>query len=188
MSIAGEDISLSAVNVTPEKLSPLQLLQLHGFQGKVTRTFREKAIRMCRAGVPPKIACRTLGTADSTIRLWQQLASDDTCRDKRAILWRELLQAQDEAIARVSENATRLTEKDGRVALDYLGRRDPEHWKREDTLNVEVDIGARIAGVVNEVLARTVPWEELEGEHDECRETEALQGPEDRNADRNGGG
>ena len=124
------------------KLSPAELLERHRYKGKLTPMFRERAIAMVKGGSPPRTALRALGVADSTIRLWENRAQTEDDSSKYAQLCRALLESEQECISQVSANATRLTSKDGRVALDYLGRRDPEHWGKKDTLDVNVEVSA----------------------------------------------
>jgi len=164
-------MSIAQAENLPEKLSPAELLERHRYKGKLTPMFQDKALRLIRGGSPPRTALRALGCAPSTIREWQAQAEDPQNTRKEAVFWREALEAEQLWLTRMSSNATSLAEKDGRVCVDMLGRRDPEHWRREDTLNVEVDVGSRIAGIVNEVIARSVSWEQIEGGENE------LQGP-----------
>jgi hypothetical protein len=134
-----------------EKLSPAQLLERHRYKGKLTPMFREKAIDMVRRGAPPRTALKALGCTQQTIRNWEEWAETGEVGGGRyAAFLRELREAEQLGLVRVAENASRLTEKDGRVALDYLGRRDPDHWAKRDEVqvNVAVDPGPVLQAIV----------------------------------------
>ena len=124
------------------KLTPAELLERHRYKGKLTPMFRERAIAMVKGGSPPRTALRALGCSERTIYQWEEDAKATENVSRFGIFRRELQGAEQECISRVSAHATKLTEKDGRVALDYLGRRDPDHWGKKDTLDVNVEVSA----------------------------------------------
>jgi hypothetical protein len=129
------------------KLSPAELLERHRYKGKLTPMFRERAIAMVKGGSPPKTALKALGVADSTIRLWDMEPEDGV----HQVFKRELLGAEQLWLTRMAENATRLSERDGRVCVDILGRRDSEHWGRKDVVEVDIDIGPKLAEIAARV-------------------------------------
>jgi len=135
--------------ITPEKLTPAEILERHRYKGKLTPMFREKALDMVHQGAPPRTALRALGCADSTIRAWQSLAQTGEKDGKYALFWRDMADAEQETLSRVAANATKATDRDGKAALDYLGRRDPENWGKKDTLdvNVSMDLGPTFRAV-----------------------------------------
>ncbi len=125
-----------------EKLTPRELLAKHRYKGKLTSSLQEKAVHLVKCGVPPKNALRALGVADTTIRLWKRNAETNEKGPKYRELFEALEMAEQQALADVANNARRLTEKDGRTALDYLSRRDSEHWSRTDRLEVDGTVDA----------------------------------------------
>lgn len=125
-----------------ERLTPTELLAKYHYTGKLTPQLQETAIDMVLSGTPKKTALRALGVKDSTIRLWQRHAETNEKGDKYGALFAALDTAEQQSLSKVASNAQRLTEKDGRVALDYLSRRDSEHWGRKDELNVNVNVAA----------------------------------------------
>ena len=144
-----------------KKLSPAELLAIYRYDGKVTRRLREKVLAMVRGGTPPRIALRGQGVARSTIDSWRALANDDQCMDKRAVLWRELEQAENQCIDNVAHNAARLTAKDGRVAVDWLSRRAPEEFGKKDEVAVTYDIGP----VLTDIAGRIARGELINGSY-----------------------
>jgi len=138
------------------RLTPRELLDKYRYTGKLTPKLHEAAVYLATCGVPPRNALRALGIADATIRLWQHNAETGEKGPKYKALLDALDTAEQQSLADVANNARRLTEKDGRVAIDYLSRRDKDHWRKTDTLEVQgqIDVGpilARIAAAQRQI-------------------------------------
>jgi hypothetical protein len=125
-----------------EKVRILDLLERHRYKGKLTPMFRERALAMVRAGSPPRTALRALGCSDRTIYQWEEDAQATENTSRFGIFRRELQACEQEWLASLSAKASNLAGRDGRVAVEMLGRRDPEHWSKHDDVSVNVQIEA----------------------------------------------
>jgi len=122
-----------------KKLTPTELLLANHYKGKLTQGLQDVLVEAVLKGVPPRTALKAR-VSESTIRTWQRRA--DKGERKYAELFKALAAAEQQSLERVACNAQKLTEKDGRVALDYLSRRDPEHWSKRDEVGVKVQLNA----------------------------------------------
>jgi len=112
------------------------------YKGKLNPLFREKAIALVRSGSPPRTALKSLGCSERTTRSWEEQGKDPENPTRFGLFYLELQAFEQEWLARIAANATKLSERDIRGAVDMLGRRDPDHWGRKDTVDVNVQIDA----------------------------------------------
>ena len=122
-----------------EAQTPQELLTKYRYKGKLTPKLRKAACELVEKGSPPKTAVVALGVGESTYRLWRDNAADENSDPKYKEFFWELAAAEQRCFSEVSCNASQATKRDGKVALDFLGRRDEEHWGRTDKLDVDMN-------------------------------------------------
>ena len=123
------------------KLSPRELLDNSRFNGYLTPELQEKVCILIAKGTPPRVALRSTGVCDRTVYNWLQWGEEG--KDQIYVdLCRAMRQAEANYLVTIAGNTVKHAEKDGRVCVDILGRRDPEHWGKKDTLDVNVEVSA----------------------------------------------
>ena len=146
-----------------EKLTPGEILDRYRYKGKLTPKLRKSACELVEKGTPPKTAVVALGVGESTYRLWRSNAETEGSDPKYKEFFEELQKAEQQCLSEVACNASQATKRDGKVALDFLGRRDPDQWGRKETLVIETEIGPRIAAITSGLADRIAEEDAIEG-------------------------